>query len=323
MIDKLNINPKNFDGPILVTGAGGCIGAWVIALCLKSDIPVIAFDLKKNTQRLKLLINDEESRKIKWIEGDISNSNILKTIIKKNDIRSIIHLAALQVPFCASDPIKGAKTNVVGTVNILEAVRENNLKRLVYASSVAAHGVANKKNYLATLYGAYKLCNENTANIFYQDWKVPSIGIRPGIVYGLGRDQGMTSKTTLATLAAAAKIDYTIPFSGPISALHAKEAAAAFIKAVSENRDQANIFDLNGILTTVEKWIKILNDIEPNSKITTRGTSIPFPFHFSDDPLKKYIGDYETIDLEYGIKSTFDCFKDLLKKGKISAKNIN
>ena len=52
--------------------------------------------------------------------------------IKDNNIQSIIHLAALQVPFCAADPIKGAKVNVVGTVNIFEAVRKYQIKHLVY-----------------------------------------------------------------------------------------------------------------------------------------------------------------------------------------------
>ena len=80
---------------------------------------------------------------------------------------------------------------------------------------------------MPTLYGAYKLCNENIAHVYHQDWGVPSIGFRPGIAYGVGRDQGMTSKTTVAILAAASNQSYIIPFSGPISALHVREVASA------------------------------------------------------------------------------------------------
>ena len=50
---------------------------------------------------------------------------------------------------------------------------------------------------------------------------MPSIGIRPGVVYGVGRDQGMTSKTTLAILAAALGREYEVPFRGSVSYLYA------------------------------------------------------------------------------------------------------
>ena len=80
----------------------------------------------------------------------------------RHDVRAIIHLAALQVPFCKADPVAGARANVVGTVNVLEAARHHGLKRLAYASSIAAHSFLPGAPWLATLYGAYKLCDEMT-----------------------------------------------------------------------------------------------------------------------------------------------------------------
>jgi hypothetical protein len=52
-----------------------------------------------------------------------------------------------------------------------------------------------------------------TAKVYFQDWAVPSVGIGPGVVYGIGRDLGLTSKTTIAILAAAAGKPYT---DGPV-----------------------------------------------------------------------------------------------------------
>ena len=310
---------KELNGPVLVTGAGGCIGSWVAALLVKENIPVVAFDLSQDTRRLKLLIDDSEIEKIKWITSDITDTKDVNNAIKDNNIQSIIHLAALQVPFCAADPIKGAKVNVVGTVNIFEAVRKYNIKHLVYASSVAAHGLISKDMYMPTLYGAYKLCDENIAHVYHQDWGVPSIGFRPGIAYGVGRDQGMTSKTTIAILAAASNQSYTIPFSGPISALHVREVASALITAASKNHDDSPIFDMNGICTTVEDWVNILKKIEPKTKIIIEGKAMQFPFEASDEPLREYIGNYEQVNLENGIQETFDSFKSLLSKGMISS----
>ena len=310
---------KELNGPVLVTGAGGCIGSWVAALLVKENIPVVAFDLSQDTRRLKLLIDDSEIEKIKWITSDITDTKDVNNAIKDNNIQSIIHLAALQVPFCAADPINGAKVNVVGTVNIFEAVRQYNIKHLVYASSVAAHGLISKDMYMPTLYGAYKLCDENIAHVYHQDWGVPSIGFRPGIAYGVGRDQGMTSKTTFAILAAASNQSYTIPFSGPISALHVREVASALITAASKNHDASPVFDMNGICTTVEDWVNILKKIEPKTKIIIEGKAMQFPFNASDEPLRQYIGNYEQVNLENGIQETFDSFKSLLSKGLVSS----
>ena len=143
-MNNVSFNPKNFNGPVLVTGAGGCIGSWVVALLFKAKIPLVAFDLSQETHRLKLLLSDSEINKIKWITGDIVDTKNIDNVIRDNNIQSIIHLAALQVPFCAADPVNGAKVNVVGTVNIFEAARQYGLRRLTYTSSVAAHGFLSK-----------------------------------------------------------------------------------------------------------------------------------------------------------------------------------
>ena len=82
-----------------------------------------------------------------WITGDIGDTQIVEETVKYNNIRSIIHLAALQIPFCVNDPVGGAKTNVLGTVNVFEAARKCGLKRLAYTSSIAAHGFLSKNKY--------------------------------------------------------------------------------------------------------------------------------------------------------------------------------
>jgi len=322
MLNKFNINPKDFDGPVLVTGAGGCIGSWALSLLVDSGVTVFALDLKKDTRRPKLLMSDSELELVKWFVGDISEPDTIVNAVEASKATSIIHLAALQVPFCKADPIAGAKVNVVGTINVFEAARKHKISRLSYASSIAAHGVFDPKT-LPTLYGAYKFCNEQTARVYMQDWKVPSVGMRPGVVYGVGRDQGMTSKTTVAILAAAAGKPYTIPFTGPVSWLHAGEVASAFIKAVSQPRDQAVVFDINGIPSTVEQSLDLLRKIAPGSRITANGPALPFPMNLSDEPLRAFIGDYGHITLDEGITHTHTVFNALLEKGLISAGSID
>ena len=166
---------------------------------------------------------------------------------------------------------------MVGTVGVFEAARSHGLRRVAYASSVAAHGAAADSPYLATLYGAYKACDEAMARVYAKDWDVPSVGIRPGVVYGVGRDQGMTSKTTEAILAAALGKEYEVPFRGTVSYLYAGEIASAFVRAVSRDGDGAPVFDCNGSIATVEEGLDTLRRLVPEAHVRASGDPLPFP----------------------------------------------
>jgi nucleoside-diphosphate-sugar epimerase len=246
----------------------------------------------------------------------------VKRAAQASGARAIVHLAALQVPFCKADPAGGARANVVGTVNVFETARALGIKRLVYASSVAAYGALEDGGAMPTLYGAYKYCNEQTAKVYSADWGVHSVGIRPGVVYGVGRDQGMTSKTTVAILAAAAGAPYTIPFSGPVSWLFGGEVASAFLRAVATERTGAPVFDLNGVCVPVEEGVALLKQLAPSARIDVSGGPLAFPMDKPDDPLEEFVGPYGRIPLAEGIRATYDAFKALLAEGKLSASSI-
>lgn len=322
MLERFPVERSWFDGSVLVTGAGGCIGSWALALLVRAGVPVIAFDLSEDKRRPRLLMTDDELGRVTWVTGDIGDTEKVATVVAQYEVSAIIHLAALQVPFCKADPVAGAKVNVVGTVNVFEAARQRGLKRLAYASSIAALSMFPGAPWLATLYGAYKACDEMIARVYAQDWGVPSVGFRPGVVYGIGRDQGMSSKTTVAILAAAADRPYTVPFRGPVSGLHAGEAASAFIKAVSLDRAGAEVFDLNGVPTSVENWLAMLRELTPSAALEAAGEALPFPADLSDDPVRAYLGEYGAVPLEAGIKETFEAFKRLLDRGLLSASAI-
>ena len=305
MFDYFHISRSDFDGDALVTGAGGCIGSWALALLTRAGVPVFAFDLSADQRRPKLLMSDAQLSKVQWLTGDIADPEALMKALQASRARAIIHLAALQVPFCKADPLDGAKVNVVGTVNVFEAARKLGIKRIAYASSIAAHGAmeghppraGHSQGTLPTLYGAYKHCNEQTAKVYSQDWGVHSVGLRPGVVYGIGRDQGLTSKTTVAILAAAANQPYTVPFRGPVSWLHAGEVASAFIRAVTQERNGAPVFDINGVPSTVERSLELLGRIAPGMRVGSSGDALPFPMDLSDKPVHAYLGDYGSVPL--------------------------
>ncbi|MDP7604544.1 MAG: NAD(P)-dependent oxidoreductase [Alphaproteobacteria bacterium] len=306
-----------FTKPVLVTGAGGCIGSWVLARLVADDVEVVAFDLSDNKRRPALVMDEAALGRVRWLTGDIGDSDTVDRIVAENDIGAIIHLAALQVPFCREDPGAGARANVVGSVNIFQAARQHGVGQLSYASSVAVRGIGDNP-WLATLYGAFKNCNEDCAAVYWQDWQVPSIGIRPGTVYGVARDQGMTSLPTVAMLHAAAGQPYTVPFTGSVAFVYAAEAADAFIQAALAARDGAPVFDLNGVGATVDEALDVVRRLLPEAEVDSEGDALPFPADLSDEPLREYVGGYDVYTLEQGIEETVGRFGDLLERGLVS-----
>jgi nucleoside-diphosphate-sugar epimerase len=318
MPERFSIDRAGFPGPVLVTGAGGCIGSWVLALLARAGVPACALDLTEDKRRPRLLIPEGDLEKIAWRIGDIADSAAVVRILESVRPCAVIHLAALQVPFCKADPVGGAKVNVVGTVNIFEAARRLGIRRLAYASSIAAYGAMEEGHgAMRTLYGAYKYCDEQIAKVYSEDWGIHSVGIRPGVVYGVGRDQGLTSKTTFAILAAAAGKPYEVPFSGGVSWLYAGEVASAFIHAVSRERSGAPVFDMNGVYAPVEEGLRILKELAPSAALTASGRPLAFPMHLPDRPLRDFLGDYGEMPLAEGIRETYDAFRSLIGRGTL------
>lgn len=308
----------DFDGPVLVTGAGGCIGAWVLAILTRAGIAVTGFDLSQSRARARLLLGDAELSRVRWLVGDVTDPAAVGEALAESGARAIIHLAGLQTPACRSDPVAGARVNVIGTVNVFEAARAHQVLRVAYASSIAAHAMDPKGGYQPSLYGAYKACDEMIARVYYHDWGVPSVGLRPGIVYGLGRDQGLSCGTTLAIRAAAAGADYTVRFSGPVSYLYAGEIASAFVQAVSRERGSAAVYDCNGGAATVEAGLAATRELAPGARLSASGDPLPVPVDISDEPLRGAIGDYGAISLEAGIAETYHAFAERLADGRFA-----
>lgn len=319
LTDGFLVDPARFDGPVLVTGAGGCIGAWAVAILARSGVPVVAFDLRDDRRRPGLLLGVSGAAALDWETGDIADAARVSGLVSARGIRAVIHLAGLQVPFCKADPAAGARVNVEGTVNVLQAARAAGLRRLAYASSVAAHGMPPGGPALATIYGAYKLANEHTAGVFWQDWGVPSVGIRPNVVYGVGRDQGMTSRFTVAIASAVLGEPFEIPYGGAISWLYAGECAAAFIAAVAQDGAGAPVFDQNGGTLPVEEGLAVLAALEPGHRISVAGPPIPLPADLDDGPLRAHVGAYPSVSPEEGIALTHRAFRALAAEGRLVA----
>src|SRR5476651_609841 len=122
---------------VLLTGGYGCIGSWITRNLLQRGDRVWIYDLKEDPKRMRLIMDEAQIRQVTFVQGDVTDLNRLRESLQANKITHIVHLAGLQVPTCRADPILGAKVNVIGTLAVLEAVKQlqGQVQRLVYTSS--------------------------------------------------------------------------------------------------------------------------------------------------------------------------------------------
>ncbi|MGI9296902.1 MAG: NAD-dependent epimerase/dehydratase family protein [Gammaproteobacteria bacterium] len=311
--------------PVLVTGAGGCIGAWTVRMLLRQNAAVTAFDLSSDRRRLELLCDDPaEVSGAVWETGDIADGARVAEVFAKHKPAAVIHLAALQVPYCIANPELGARANVCGTVNIFQSAKECGAA-VAYASSVAATAMETPAAWKQTLYGAYKICNEQTARAYWEEDGVPSIGIRPAVVYGAGRDRGMSAAPTAAMLAAALGREYRVPFTGAVGFVHAAEAAAAFVGAARAATEGAKVFALNGCCKTVEEVCEMIQSRVDGAKISCAGAPLPFPSGDGDEdaPLRECVGEYPRPSFAEGLAETMDFFARRVREGRMGAADLD
>jgi nucleoside-diphosphate-sugar epimerase len=189
---------------VLVTGACGFIGAWVVRKLKALGVPMVLTDVRRDPTRLSVLVPDWED--VPFVADDLTRPEFLPAVIEREGIDRIIHLAAWQIPLCRQDPIGGAMVNVVGTLRVFEWARQfqGQIRRIVYASSAAVFGPPEMYPQKpvpeevvlkpATHYGAFKVCNELCANAYWQEWGIASAGLRPSYRLRLrarcGRDSG-------------------------------------------------------------------------------------------------------------------------------------
>lgn len=299
----------------LVTGGMGCIGAWALFHLQRAGLRAVNFDQSTDRHRIDWLMSAEEQRNIAFVQGDLRDTEAVKSVFAEYDITHVIHLAALQVPMCRANPVLGAEVNVTGTVNIFEAAREQGVGHVAFASSIGVYGPPSDfppglipndaPQNPRTLYGAYKACTEGTAKVYFYDYGITSTTLRPYTVYGVGRNQGMTSEPTKALVAAAKSQPYHIPFSGTMQFQLAGDVARQFILAAQQPLDGACGFNLGGgEPRTVADFVQVATDVLPAAQIEVADNPLPFPAGFDDSALRASFDTVYETPLEAGIAGT-------------------
>ena len=301
----------------------------------RGDLPVV-FDSGTDPRRIRDLVGQDQLERIRFVHGDIADPAALQACVEDHGIQRIVHLAGLQVPFCRADPMLGARVNVLGTVNVFEVAAKAGIDRVAYASSAAvferedevrSQGAPNEDAtpHPSTHYGVYKLANEGTARVSHLEHGISSMGLRPLTVYGVGRDQGMTSGPTKAIKSAVVGRPYTIGFAGRTDFLYAGDCADAFIAAAEGGPDGASVFNLAGAATEVTSFVgELTSQVEAAADlIKIEGVDLPVPGAIAGGRLDVALPGLTRTSLKDGIGQTLQRFRTLQSAGQLSTSDLS
>jgi UDP-glucose 4-epimerase len=165
---------------VLVTGGAGYIGSHTVHELIKNNIKVIVFDNESKGHR------EAVPNGVTLVSGDLRDKNLLSATIRQNAIEAVIHFAADSlVGESMQDPGKYYKNNVVGTISLLDAMRECSVGRIVFSSTAAVYGEPAKwpitedvPTVPTNVYGRTKLIIEKILADYSSAYKLNYVSLR-------------------------------------------------------------------------------------------------------------------------------------------------
>jgi NAD dependent epimerase/dehydratase len=196
---------------ILVTGADGFIGSHLVEMLVARGAKVKALSLYNSFNYWGWLEDIDCLKSIEVLNGDIRDPHYCKMITKDVDI--VFHLAALiAIPYSYVAPSSYVDTNITGTLNIIQASLENNVKRVIHTSTSEVYGTAQYVpiDELHPLqpqspYSASKIGADSMAMSFYNSFELPVTIVRPFNTYGPRQSARAVIPTIITQVANGAK----------------------------------------------------------------------------------------------------------------------
>lgn len=307
----------------LVTGVLGCLGAWTARMLLADGADVVGLDLGSDARRLHEIMSDADVARVRLVRGDVTQQEELEQTLDDHEITHLIHLAALQIPFCRENPALGAAVNVLGTVNAFEAAktrRDRIAGPIVYASSAALYGAVDSERAVrdedadahpSTHYGVYKQANEGNARIYWQDERVASLGLRPYNVFGPARDQGITAEPTRAMAAAARGEGYHIDYGGRLVFNYTADVARALVAMSRSTFEGAAVFNMPGSVAHMSELVAAIESAAPDvaGRVTFADNQLPLPEEMATGGLAEAIGPVAVTPLADAVRETVEHFR--------------
>jgi len=273
---------------VLVTGAG-VIGSHTARILAERGESVVLMDLEPALESIGSIV---ESDKVSIVQGDIVDYDRLRTLVSERGIDAIVHTAAMLSRAIRGQPRHGVMVNVLGVTNMLEIAREQNLRRVVLASSgtvgyptfdsfrgetfpedFSMRVLSERPN---TLYSVTKLAGEHIALFYQQEYGTDAVILRYGAVLSAWR--GETKNTPGKMLAdllgpaiagkAAVIDDPMTVWGGNEEFVDARDCAAGNVAALFAEDPKNRVYNLScGQAHTYMQIVDAVRELYPSLKV--------------------------------------------------------
>jgi len=179
------------ESPILVTGGAGFIGSNLVDVLVARGYAVRVLDNLSTGKRSNL----SDAAGVEFIEGDVADAQVMRRAVR--GVRAVVHLAAVaSVQASVDDPVGTHQSNLVGTLNLCEAMREEGIHRVVFASSAAVYGNNGEGQAIdedtpkapLTPYAADKLASEHYLDFYRRQHGLEPVVFRFFNIFGPRQD---------------------------------------------------------------------------------------------------------------------------------------
>jgi nucleoside-diphosphate-sugar epimerase len=292
---------------VLITGGSGFLGAWIIRRLTARGTDVRVFDIHANRGTVADIAGPV-AHELEWQVGDIRDADAVRLAMQGCD--GVIHLAGVLTPDCSAHPVRGAEINLMGSLNVFEAAHAHGIGQVVYASSAGVYGPHDALHpQPATHYGAFKLAVEGAARAYWHDRHIASIGFRPFVVYGPGRETGVSAGPSLACRAAARGEACTIGYTGASGLIYVDDVAQAFEQALLAPAQGASVYNLVGQSTTMDEVMAEIRRQVPGAQLKAEGPPLTIAPGISEDGLDALLPLRLRTGLTQGIEATLEHYR--------------
>jgi nucleoside-diphosphate-sugar epimerase len=306
---------------VLLTGGTGYIGSYVAADLVAQGHDVAAFDLSTDPWRLERLGVAED---VTVVRGNVTDPTAVIRAAKETGASRIVHLAALLTTGARADPRAAMEVNVGGTNNVLEAARVlDGIERVAWASSAAVYappanydGSVTEEELVApdTLYGATKEYNEHQARVYFEEFGVSHVGLRPTVAYGPYRETGGSAFLVDLIEKPALGDSFSVEYGDQsIDWQYVRDIAQSFRKAAFAPEEDLSqrIYNVAGETTTIAEAAAVVEGVVPGAQIdVSEEGELPWTQTLDTSAAEADLGYAPEYDLEAGVREYVNVLRE-------------
>jgi dTDP-glucose 4,6-dehydratase len=317
---------------VLVTGAGGFIGSHLVESLIARGSTVRVF-VRYNSRGDAGYLRELDAKILKQVEiigGDLRDEDAVRKAVQGSQL--VFHLGALiSIPYSYFHPVEVASTNIVGTLNVLQACRDLNVERLVHTSTSEVYGTAkitpiNESHPLQgqSPYSASKIGADKLAESYFCAYGLPVITVRPFNTYG----PRQSARAVIPTIITQALASDTIKL-GNMTATRdftfISDTVAGFLLAASAERGLGQTFNLGTgheiqIGELAQRVIKMVNrnvSVVTEEQRLRPGKSEVLRLISDNSFAREVLGWKPEVDLDQGLKLTVQWISEHLEQYRI------